>query len=123
MMLSHLSVEANRVMVMRGEKNRDGDVIVEVVIGEGFGLFRTKSMEEIGKNGPSDFEWIGMLVGYQSCISDGRDNGGEFAPMTGDVCTWRGQDFYIGSVHERFDVHGVFAGYLLECSNQRSRRI
>ena len=115
MILSHLKIKVNEIIVRRNIKDRDGDTSSTIDIGSGYGMFRSKSLEELNASGTTEYGLVGLLAFFNSSIGD--------PIQSGDIATWRDQEYYIASVAERYDVFGKFAGYWLECGKGRASRV
>lgn len=126
-MLNHLHTPQNVVIVTRPAFNRDGDEISSEVIGNGYGLFRAKVREELKSGGDTLFGLIGILTEFTPSSApidyplgfDGQVAEIYNGPQVADYCQWHNRLYYVGGVTERFDIHGVFVGYWLECSDRR----
>lgn len=114
-MLDHLVVEENKIEVFEVVKDRDEAEISRVRIGFGYGIFRGQSTEEFAMMGSAAFTNIGTLVHYTSDTdSNPRSHS---TPQIGDVCTWRGKEYYVSGVSPRPDIYGELVGYTIRCSN------
>jgi hypothetical protein len=112
----------NRIEVKARIKDRNEDIIEEVTIGYGYGLFRGQNqLEYIGQSSAS-FSHVGTLVFYEplgvhSVTVNGKEyNISHIYPSINDVCVWRGVSYTITGVDPHPDVHGDLVGYSVRCS-------
>ena len=141
-MLKHLKQSNNKITIERDITDRDGDISSTFLIGSGYGLFRTKTIEELSIQSSEGCTWVGILGFFEPDTSkiepennteNGDDANGESVIIeipdadkvikSGDIATWRNKEYYIASVVERVDIHGEFIGYWLECGQGRAGRM
>jgi|BioPla2DNA2_1021312.scaffolds.fasta_scaffold03220_7 hypothetical protein len=108
-MLSSLKSSNNEVKVLRLQRDRDGDVVSEQLIGQGYGIFRSSLKEQMASSFPVNYTWVGIITSYVRLLWEGTDIN------KGDICVWRGKRYEIEGVHERYNIHGEFEGYWLGC--------
>lgn len=117
-MFEHLVEPINKIEVFEIILDRDGAEVSRIRIGSGYGLFRGQSTEEFAMMGSAAFTNIGTLVHYTEDTSELEDQErSHTVPQIGDVCTWRGQEYYISGVSPRPDIYGELVGYNIRCSN------
>lgn len=121
-MFGHLVTDVNRIQVLQQILNRDGDVSATVVIGEGYGVFRTKTLEEVMAYTSSTFDSVGTLLFYtanepQSIVVGNNTIVTHTEPRVGDTCTWRGMSYTLTGIEPRIDINGDLVGYTVRCSN------
>lgn len=116
----------NIIEVREAVRNRDEDVIGEIVIGHGYGVFRGQNQVGYVGQSSAQFSHVGTVVFYEgtdgSISIDGKvyDNTHN-VPRVGDVCIWRGIRYDITGVDPHPDVHGDLIGYSIRCSNGADR--
>ena len=120
-MLSHLKIPQNEITVLRPQTDRDGDALSSIEVGIGYGIFRTRTHEELDRTHNVDFMWVGILNEFTPHADVANPAEPILSILQGDICRWRGREYYVGNVMERFDVNGDFVGYWLECTNRSSR--
>ena len=118
-----LMTPENRIEVVEYIKNRDEDIVAEIVIGYGYGIFRGQGEVEYTSQQSSSFSHVGILVDYTivenaEIVVDGVVYKATHKyPAINDACTWRGITFSITGVDPRPDVHGDLVGFTVRCSN------
>lgn len=137
-MLKHLKTSKNKITIERNITDRDGDISSTIEIGSGYGIFRTKTIEELNVQKSGEYSWVGILGFFEPNTYEIEteledDINGESVIIeipdadkiikSGDIAVWRDKEYYIGSVVERLDIHGAFMGYWLECGQGRARRL
>ena len=128
MMFKHLKTTKNKIIVYEEPKSRDGSVITRLQIGTAYGAFRSLTEEEMKAPQLANYASVGMLVFYtpDETIAEGTlvDSGGvpanpktHYYPKKGDLCTWRGTEYYVSGVSAKPDIRGDIEGYLVYCKN------
>lgn len=122
-----LATPGNEISVMEVIKDRDEDVICELTIGQGYGIFRGQNQVEYIGQSSAQFSHVGILVFYDAVTSTAEINGVTYTashtqPRIGDVCVWHGVRYDITAVDPHPDVHGDLVGYTVRCSSGANRQ-
>lgn len=117
----------NIIEVREAVRNRDEDVIGEIVIGHGYGVFRGQNQVEYVGQPSAQFSHVGTLVFYAGTVGSITIDGKTYdsthtIPSVGDVCVWRDTRYDITGVDPHPDVHGDLIGYSIRCSNGADRQ-
>jgi hypothetical protein len=121
-MFEHLITDDNRITVLQLVRNKDHDVVGHICIGNGYGVFRSQSLEEVAAYPTGKFDNVGLLVHYEPMYNQKTVVDGVTYPQThtvpdiGDVCVWRGTPYSVTGVDVRIDIQGDLVGYTIRCS-------
>lgn len=121
-----LVTEDNAIVVREPIKNRDEDIVCELTIGRGYGIFRGQNQVEYVGQSSAQFSHVGTLVFYEIenevIEMDGKTyTASHTYPKVGDICEWRGVRYDITGVDPHPDVHGDQIGYTLRCASGTGR--
>lgn len=116
----------NIIEVREAVRDRNEDVIGEIVIGHGYGVFRGQNQVEYVGQSSGQFSHVGTLLFYAGTVGSIEVDGKIYEsthmiPQIGDSCTWRGTRYEITGVDAHPDVHGDLVGYTVRCASGANR--
>lgn len=120
-MLDHLCVPENRIEVVERITDRNEDIIAELVIGSGYGIFRGLNQVEYVGGASASFSHVGTLVFYTSAdpteivVAGKTYTTTHTKPQIGDKCVWRGTSYIVTGVNTCPDIHGDLVGFTILC--------
>lgn len=123
MILVHVRTDANKVAFSFIKRDRNGDILATIPIGDAYGLVYTRSDEELKDSRYSTYDTCGVFVDYKSYDDlTVTVNGVEYTsphstPEIGDMFTWRGKTYYIGGVEPKINIWGDLVAYKVYTKN------
>ena len=123
MMLNHIRTEKNKVIFSFIVKDKHGDVITTIPIGDTYGIVYTRSDEELKDSKYSTYDTCGIFIDYTGYASVSVTVNGEVytaprnTPDIGDSFTWRGKTYYVGGVEPKINIWGDLVGYKVYTKN------
>lgn len=122
-MLGHIRINENKVVFNFIIKDRHGDVIGLIPIGDTYGLVYTRSDEELKDSRYSTYDTCGIFIDYQGYpdltveINGVSYTAPRNTPEIGDMFTWRDKTYYVGGVEPKINIWGDLVAYKVYTKN------